>query len=521
MSRRWLVVLGDQLDEQSRLLREYNPQTDTLWMGESDGENRHVPHHQHQIVMFLSAMRHFAAQQRALGRSLVYRVLDPHDQGWTLGRLLARDLAQACPAPEVVRLVLPGDRRVLEQIREACGAIPLEVLPDDHFYCTPEEFAKHAQGRRTLRLEYFYREMRRRHRILLDDQGQPLGGQWNYDAENRQAFGPAGPPLQRAPLRFEPDALTREVIALVSQRYPDHLRSDAAFALPIVRSQALELLEDFLEHRLAYFGAYQDAMWDGEAFLYHSRLSTALNLKLLSPREVCGRAEEAYHQGKVPLNAVEGFVRQILGWREYIRGVYWTSGDDYLDENFLQHDEPLPEFFWTGETSMKCLSDVLHGVRQHAYSHHIQRLMVTGLFCLLLGVRPRAFHDWHMATHCDAIDWVSAPNVIGMSQFADGGLLASKPYCASGAYIDKMSNYCQGCVYRPKVALGPKACPFTTLYWDFLGRHRERLAKNQRLSLQLRNWDRKPVEEQEALRQEAQRIRDGFRSATDTSRSEP
>lgn len=304
--------------------------------------------------------------------------------------------------------------------------------------------------------------------------------------------------------------MVKEVGRLVDARYPDHPGQTENFALPVRREQALLLLNEFIEERLPKFGDYQDAIWEGEFFLYHSRISTALNLKLLSPHEVCEKAEKAYREGSAPLNAVEGFIRQILGWREYIRGVYWTSEPNYRDSNGLNHTADLPDFFWTGETEMACLRDVLQGVQENAYSHHIQRLMITGLFTLLLGVRPKDFNDWHLATHCDAIDWVSTPNVIGMSQFADGGLLASKPYCASGNYINKMSNYCKGCQYDPKKSLGENACPYTVLYWDFLDRHQESLKGNARLKFQFSNLERKSKDERHQLAQSARDLKSKF-----------
>lgn len=507
------LILGDQLDADSAIFKDFDPDRDWLWMAEVDGENTHVRHHKHQIVMFLSAMRHFARVQERAGRRVLYTRLSAtreEDRGTSLGEVLKLDISLHRPAS--IRLVLPGDKRVLAQIKEACGEKPLEILEDEHFFSTPEQFRQHAKGRKSLRLEYFYRDMRKSHQILVNEAGEPEGGKWNFDVENRETFRSAPTPIP-APQRFEPDEIVAEVAQVVETRYPDHPGTTATFALPVRREQALLLLEDFIKNRLARFGSYQDAMWEGEFFLYHSRLSTALNLKLLSPREVCRSAESAYHLGTAPLNAVEGFIRQILGWREYIRGVYWTSEDTYAERNFLDHNEALPEFFWTGDTDMRCLADVLRGVQENAYSHHIQRLMVSGLFCLLYGVRPGELNNWHLATHCDAIDWVSTPNVIGMSQFADGGLLASKPYCASGGYIDKMSSYCRSCRYQPKISLGEGACPFTTLYWDFLGRHRSRLANNQRLSLQLKNWDRKPDEEKSAITAAAERLKARIRRA--------
>jgi (6-4)DNA photolyase len=505
------LVLGDQLDPDSSILEDFDPQHDSLWMAEVNGENTHVKHHQHQIVMFLSAMRHFAEEQRTVGRPVLYTELPVDgrkDRGRELCDVLAADLRDTNPAK--VRVVRPGDRRVLKGLQKACSdfGCQLEVLEDQHFFTDPADFAEHAEGRKTLRLEYFYRELRQRFDLLMDDSGEPVGGNWNYDQDNRETFGKSGPPEDLTkPKQFSPTDIVKRVQELVHQRYSDHPGSTVNFCLPVTREQALLLLDDFVDHRLTKFGDFQDAMWEGEFFLYHSRLSSALNIKLLNPLEVCRRAEAAYHDGSAPLNAVEGFIRQILGWREYVRGVYWHCDEDYRTKNFLEHNAPLPNFFWTGKTEMKCLSQTLQAVHQHAYSHHIQRLMITGLFCLLYGVDPQEFNDWHLATHCDAIDWVSTPNVIGMSQFADGGLLASKPYCASGNYISKMGNYCSNCRYNPKKAVGDEACPFTTLYWDFLDRHQDRLSNNHRMGFQFRNLKRKSAEQMENIREMAESFR--------------
>lgn len=505
------LILGDQLDLESNLFNDYDKSRDRLWLAEVNGENTHVKHHKHQIVMFLSAMRHFAEAQRAAGREVLYTELPAdgrRDRGRELGDVLGADLTEY--RPDKVRVVRPGDRRVLKMIREACAdhEVDLEVLEDSHFFTTPSDFAEHAEGRKTLRLEYFYRELRQRYDILMDDAGEPLGGDWNYDHDNRETFGKDGPPDDLPmPRAFSPTSTVKQVMELVESRYSAHPGQVDNFSLPVTREQALQLLDDFIEHRLNNFGDFQDAMWEGEFFLYHSRLSSAMNLKLLHPMEICRRAEDAYHEGKAPLNAVEGFVRQILGWREYIRGVYWHFDEDYRAKNFLEHTAPLPEFFWTGKTEMNCLSQTLRAVHEHSYSHHIQRLMIIGLFCLLYGVEPQEFNDWHIATHCDAIDWVSTPNVIGMSQFADGGLLASKPYCASGNYIQKMGNYCTNCRYNPKKATGDKACPFTTLYWDFLDRHQEKLADNHRMGFQFRNLKRKSTQQMDEIREQAENLR--------------
>ena len=418
-----------------------------------------------------------------------------------------RDIVQR-KRPQRLVLVEPGEFRVRSIIEKAAAdlQVPLEIRPDGHFLCSCDEFSQHAEGRKQLRMEYFYRHMRRKTGVLIEDD-QPIGGKWNYDAQNRVAFGRQGPDAVSLPPSFTPDAMTRDVLRLVARQFAGHPGSLDAFDWPTTRAQALQALEDFVTHRLPSFGAFQDAMWTGEPFLYHSLLSSALNLKLLQPREVVEAAVRAFESGRAPLNAAEGFVRQILGWREYVRGVYWRFMPEYADRNFLGANLPLPGFYWTADTEMSCLNQAITQTLDYGYAHHIQRLMVTGLFALLLGTHPRAVHEWYLAIYVDAVEWVELPNTLGMSQFADGGIMASKPYVASGKYIQRMSNYCVGCRFDPQKACGEDACPFTTLYWDFLQRHRQLLERNQRMIMQLRNLKRKSADELQAIRRQATAIR--------------
>jgi deoxyribodipyrimidine photolyase-related protein len=397
-------------------------------------------------------------------------------------------------------MVPAGEHRVAADFSAAVASagLELEPAPDDHFFITTEAFAEWAQGRKELRLEYFYRWMRRRTGILMDDD-EPAGGRWNFDAENRNAFDGQGPGWLPSPAAFPPEVLTRKVMDLVERELPGNPGRLDAFDWPVTRTQALAALDDFVLNRLPLFGHWQDAMWRGEPWLYHSRIAAALNLKLLNPREVCDAAERAWRDGSAPLEAVEGFIRQILGWREYVRGIYWREMPSYVDRNALGAAHSLPAFFWTGETDLACLRETVGQTLALGYAHHIQRLMVTGLFALLWGVRPREVHEWYLSMYVDAVEWVELPNTLGMSQFADGGLLASKPYVATGKYIARMSNYCAGCRYRPDRAHGDDACPYTTLYWDFLARHRERFARHPRLALQVRNLDRLSGGEREAI----------------------
>jgi deoxyribodipyrimidine photolyase-related protein len=380
--------------------------------------------------------------------------------------------------------------------------LPLDLRDDTHFFTTVRDFAAHAKGRKQLRLEYWYRELRKEHGILMEGK-EPIGGQWNFDVDNREWFGKKGPQNVPPPTRFAPDAITQEVIALVNTRFAKHAGSLAQFGWPVTRAQALLALQAFITERLPLFGKYEDAMWAGEAWLYHSHLSCALNLKLLNPREVVQAAEAAYHAGHAPLAAVEGFIRQILGWREYVRGIYWTQMPEYLDLNALDAQAALPAWYWTGETDMACLKDAITQTLEHGYAHHIQRLMVTGLYALLLGVKPQAVHSWYLSVYVDAVEWVELPNTLGMGQFGDGGLMASKPYVASGKYIQRMGNHCQGCRYDPAQSTGDAACPFTTLYWDFLMRHEPLLKKNPRMAMQLKNLARLEAPAREAIATQA------------------
>lgn len=514
MPRHLVLVLGDQLNRNTAALDGFDPQADLVWMAEVAEESTQVWSHKARIVTFLAAMRHFRDDLLAEGIPVDYRELtaaptagEPDSLAAALRASLTR-LGKAGQGPERLICAEPGEWRV-RQALEAVAAernLPLEVRTDRHFFTTVAEFADHAAGRKQLRLEYFYRPLRERFAILMDE-GDPAGGQWNYDADNRGHFGKAGPGDLPPPQRFAPDAVTQAVIALVEARFATHPGRLADFDWPVTPQAAQAALRDFIGHRLNNFGTYQDAIWTGEPWLYHSRLAAAMNLKLLDPRDVVAAAEDAYRAGDAPLPAVEGFIRQILGWREYVRGIYWHLMPEYAQRNALGADRPLPEFFWTAETEMNCLRDALGQTLNHGYAHHIQRLMVTGLYAMLFGVTPEEVHRWYLAVYVDAVEWVELPNTIGMSQFADGGVMASKPYCATGAYLDRMSNACKGCRYKPKVAQGPDACPFTTLYWDFLARHETLLKKNPRMTMQLKNLSRKDADDLRGIRRQADRLR--------------
>ena len=501
-----IVILGDQLDSQSPAILNARAGKDVFWMAEARAESTHVWSHKQRIVLFLSAMRHFRRELEERGFQVDYTPLDQPGHGGTLGAELLKAIHRH--RPDKVVVVEPGEYRVRAELEESCRSqdIPLEILTDTHFLCSIEEFRNHARGRKSLRMEFFYREMRKRTGVLMDG-GAPAGGAWNYDPENRKSFGKSGPAGLTLPDIGEPDATTREVIDLVETQFPSHPGSLRSFPWPVTRKQALARLAAFIEHDLPSFGDFQDAMWTGQPWLHHSLLSSSLNLKLLHPREVIDAALNAWRAGRAPLPAVEGFVRQILGWREYVRGIYWLHMPEYLERNTLGAGQPLPEFYWNGRTSMRCLSEAVGQTLEYGYAHHIQRLMVTGLYALLLGVRPREVHEWYLAAYVDAVEWVELPNTLGMSQFADGGVMASKPYCASGKYIDRMSNYCRSCPYDPAKRTGPDACPFTTLYWDFLMRHEPALSANPRMTMQVRNLARLSPRDRREILDKAEEIR--------------
>ena len=504
--RNLVVVLGDQLNLDASALADFDPAQDAIWMAEVMEESTHVTSSKQRSTLFLSAMRHFAETLKSQKWPLHYTRLDDAHNAGTLADEL--DKAIQTLHPQQLVMTAPGEWRVLQSLREIAKKhhLPLEVRDDTHFFSTVREFAEHAKGRKQLRQEFFYRDLRQKTGILMDGK-KPIGDQWNFDEDNRGSFGKAGPGILPPPTRFEPDAITLDVMQLVNDKMAKHPGNLHSFGWPVTRTQALSALDSFIQHRLPSFGLYQDAMWEGEVWLYHSHIASALNLKLLNPREVVSAAEKAYQDGHVPLPAAEGFIRQILGWREYVRGIYWTQMPEYLERNQMQAHAPLPAFYWTGSTDMACLRDAITQTLNHGYAHHIQRLMVTGLYALLLGVDPKEVHAWYLGVYVDAVEWVELPNTLGMSQFADGGVMASKPYVASGKYIDRMSNHCKGCRFNPALATGDTACPFTTLYWDYLNRHVDVLAKNPRMLMQLKNLNRLSPEAREEIASQANMIK--------------
>ncbi|MEL1249866.1 cryptochrome/photolyase family protein [Aurantiacibacter gilvus] len=484
-------ILGDQLTRDLASLRGRAKDDTVVLMMEVWDEATYVRHHKQKIVLVFSAMRHFAAELRDAGWRVDYVGLDDADNAGSFTGEVARAVERH--DPRAVHVVEASEWRVQQALEEWPDkfACTVDILPDDRFVASKAEFRDWAEGRDALRMEYFYREMRRKTGLLMAKDGKgdkPAGGEWNYDSENRK---PPKDGLEApAPPKFEPDAITREVIALVEDRFADHFGSIDGFRWPVTREQAEAAADAFFADRLCDFGPYQDAMVHGQDDLFHSLLSTSLNLGLLDPLDLCRRAEAAYREGKAPLNSVEGFIRQIVGWREYVRGFYWHEMPGLAEANELEADRPLPEFYWTGETDMRCLADAIRSTRENAHAHHIQRLMVLGNFALLAGIRPQEVEDWFLVVYADAYDWVELPNVAAMVLYADGGRLASKPYAASGNYINKMSNYCRDCRYKVSEKTGADACPFNPLYWHFMHRHRDRLEGNHRIGRIYATWDR-------------------------------
>ncbi|VXD01227.1 (6-4) photolyase [Sphingomonas sp. 8AM] len=496
-----IPVLGDQLTHTLASLRDADRAGSVVLMMEVWDEATYVRHHKKKIALIFAAMRHFAEALRADGWTVDYVPLDAPDNTHSFTGEVAR--AAVRHDARAIRTVAGGEYRV-RQAQDDWGlrtGLHVEILEDDRFVCPLPDFYTWAQGRREHRMEYFYRDMRRRTGLLMTADGKPEGGKWNYDHDNRDT--PPRGVNYPAPERFAPNAITQDVLALVAQRFADHFGDLDPFALPVTRAQALCGLDHFIAAALPDFGRYQDAMIAGQDYLFHSSLSSSINLGLLGPIEVCEAAVAAYQRGDAPLNAVEGFVRQIIGWREYMRGMYWWDMPRLATRNALEANRALPDFYWTGDTDMRCLAESVGQTKREAYAHHIQRLMVLGNFALLAGIDPQAVSDWYLVVYFDAYEWVEMPNVIGMSQFADGGAIASKPYVSSGAYIDRMSNYCGRCRFDVKKKTGADACPFNALYWDFLARHEKRFAGNARMRNMYGTWGRFSPEKQAEYRESA------------------
>jgi len=497
------LILGDQLSEQISSLDGCAIGHDPILMCEVRSEATYVKHHKKKIAFLFSAMRHFAQSLRDARHNVRYiEYDDPENTGSFLG-----EVARAITAHSATRIVVtsPNEHRVLTDLQtwQDHLGIPVVIRDDTRFLCSTEEFNTWAAGRKQLRMEYFYREMRRKYNILMTGE-DPVGGQWNYDAENRKPpkNGLNVPP----PFTQSIDPTTRDVMGLVDRHFGDHFGDLEPFHFAVTRADALRALDHFIEHRLSQFGDYQDAMIQGEPWMFHSHISFYLNCGLLLPLECARAAERAFHAGDAPLNAVEGFIRQIIGWREYVRGIYWLKMPEYAQKNFLDAVRPLPAFFWTAQTKMNCLRQCVLETKQNAYAHHIQRLMVLGNFALLAGLHPDEVNEWYLLVYADAYEWVELPNVSGMILFADGGYLASKPYAASGAYINKMSNYCKSCSYSVSKKNGPDACPFNYLYWNFYLDNQSKLKGNPRLNHPYATLAKMDDMKRDAIRDDARRF---------------
>lgn len=490
-------VLGDQLwDGQSALLScvQQRQQTPVIFI-ESLAHAGQLPYHLQKLVLVWSAMRHFAEELRSKGWPVTYtQALDFNTPllEW-IERYQITEL----------RVMTPTDRPFVELIQKLNLTIQVTFTPNNRFIWSDEEFIDWAGGRKRLIMEDFYRQGRQRFNILMEE-NQPVGGRWNFDRENRKP--PKGKLTLPEALWFEPDSITQDVINFLKQSEAFEKNHSywqlEPFRWGVTRQQALQVLEFFVQTRLSVFGPYQDAMVTGEQTMWHSMLSPYLNIGLLHPLEVVQKAEQAYldNQQQWELNSIEGFIRQVLGWREYMHGVYVYLDEDYPERNWFNHTHPLPAFYWSGDTKMNCLHQILNQVRQIGYAHHIQRLMVLNNFALIAGVSPQELEDWFHAAFIDGYDWVMQTNVIGMGQFADGGMVASKPYAASANYINNMSDYCKNCVYNHRERITDNACPFNFFYWDFLARHYDKLKNQPRMTQILRNLERISPEELQIIR---------------------
>ncbi len=497
------IVLGDQLSLSLSSLKAINRETDLVVMAEVWNETLYVKHHKKKLVFILSAMRHFHQELKKSGYQVVYHKLDEKLKFSSFTEVIEYHIKKI--KVEKIVVTHPGEYRVLQELK-SCGKqleSNIDILPDDRFISEQSTFNTWAKNRKQLRMEYFYRELRKRHDVLMEE-GKPVGGKWNYDAENRK---PAKTGLEiLGPTEIATDSVTNEVARLVEDNFSSHFGDIVPFNYAVTRKQALIVLNEFIEQRLVNFGTYQDAMIEDNAWMFHAHISLYLNAGLLLPGECVRLVEEAYYNNKAPLNAVEGFIRQILGWREYIHGFYWFVMPDYAEQNYFNAARKLPEFYWTGKTKMNCLRQCIKETKENAYAHHIQRLMVLGNFALLADISPQDVNNWFMVVYADAYEWVELPNVTGMALFADGGMLASKPYASGGNYINKMSNYCQNCHYDVKQKTGEQACPFNYMYWGFLARHQKLLSGNHRLSMIYNVWNKMTAEKKQAILESAQQF---------------
>lgn len=486
-------VLGDQLWAGQAALKSCTDAKASVLFIESISYARSRPYHAQKLVLVWSAMRHFAEELKAEGWSVTYAIAEDFQtplQAWIQQEQISE-----------LRVMEPSDRPFRALIESLDLPCELTILPNNHFLWSRKDFRQWAGSRKSLLMESFYREGRKRFQVLMEG-NEPVGGQWNFDKENRKP--PKGKLNTPEPQWFEPDAITQAVIEHVETTPLPTYGKIQPFRWAVTRTQALQVLDTFIQTRLATFGPYQDAMVTGEDTMWHALLSPYLNVGFLHPLEVITAVEQAFYDGNLDLNSVEGFIRQVLGWREYMHGLYHYMDETYTQNNWFEHHHPLPAFFWdASKTDMNCLHQTLSQVERTGYAHHIQRLMLLANFALIAGLSPQAVEAWFHAAFIDAHDWVMQTNVIGMGLFADGGVLASKPYAASANYINKMSDYCKSCVYDKGDRLGDRACPFNTFYWNFLDRHRDKLQSQGRMSFILKNLDRMSDAERSSIRQKA------------------
>lgn len=484
-------VLGDQLWlGQSALAANQADCTDTpVLLIESRQQAQQRRYHKQKLILVWSAMRHFAADLKDAGWMVTYETSEDFE---TPLRQWIQD-----NGIDTLQVMEPSDRPFAQFLEALDLPCRLDIVPNNHFLWSIQDFETWASKRKSLVMESFYREGRKRLNVLMEGE-EPVGGQWNFDKENRKP--PKGKLETPDPLTFDPDEITQSVIEQVEAADFPTFGEATPFHWAVTREQALQVLDHFIDTRLETFGPYQDAMVTGEDTMWHALLSPYLNLGLLQPQEVIEAVEQAYHEQDLPINSVEGFIRQVMGWREYMRGLYWHVDEAYFQRNWFDHDRPLPDFFWTGKTDMNCLHQVIDQIRRTGYGHHIQRLMILGNFALISGLQPQEVETWFHAAFIDAYDWVMQTNVLGMGVFADGGVLASKPYAASANYVNRMSDYCKGCHYDRNARTGEKACPFNFFYWDFLDRHREKLYSQGRMGLILSNLKKMDEQELEEIR---------------------
>ena len=493
--------MGDQLIDSISSLSNCDKSEDIVLISELIDEATFIPHHKKKLVFIFSAMRHFALDLKNNGFNVIYNKLNDSDNTGSLTGEISRLMKNQ--SFEKIVITSPSEFRVLKEIELLSKKIdiPVDILIDDRFFVELEDFKQWALNKKQLRMENFYREQRKKNSILMCGTN-PVGGQWNFDSDNRKPFN--SDLKIPAPFINSPDEITKEVMEMVAIFFQKHFGDIEPFNFAVNRHQALNALKLFLEDRLLYFGDFQDAMLQEEPWMFHSHISFYLNCGLLLPKECVHEAQKLFYEGKAPLNSVEGFIRQILGWREFLRGIYWLKMPEYLENNFFEVTRNLPQMYWTGETKMNCLSQCVNETKKNAYAHHIQRLMVLGNFALISGIDPKQVNHWFYVVYADAYEWVELPNVSGMILFADGGLVATKPYASTGSYINKMSNYCENCEYKVSIKNGTEACPFNYLYWDFLDRNREKLSSNFRMTMMYKTYDRMDESKKTKIREDTE-----------------